>query len=67
VHKKEPKTIREYALGNGKFSTLVLMCAMVAMCFGGGGIIGKSTALYQRGTWLFIASFAIPFDKCELI
>jgi SSS family solute:Na+ symporter len=64
VHKKEPKTIREYALGNGKFSTLVLMCSMVAMSFGGGSIIGKSAALYQSGTWLFIASFAMPIGDC---
>jgi Na+/proline symporter len=62
--KKEPKTIKEYALGDGKFSTPVLMYTMVATIFGGGSIIGKSAALYQNGIWLFVASFAMPICSC---
>jgi Na+/proline symporter len=65
-YKKGPQTMREYALGNKKFSTSALIYTMVATTFGGGSIIGASAALYQHGAWLFLASFAIPISYCIL-
>lgn len=64
IYKKEPKTVKEYALGSGKFSTLVLMCTMVAAALGSGGLIGRPAALYQNGLWLFLAWFAVPIGDC---
>jgi SSS family solute:Na+ symporter len=64
LYKKKPKTMKEYALGNGKFSTLVLVCTMVATAFGGGSIIGASAALYQNGAWLFFGLLASVIGSC---
>lgn len=64
LHKKKPKTMREYALGNEKFSTIVLVCTMVATAFGGSIIIGTTEALYQNGLWLFVAFLVIPIGLC---
>lgn len=63
LYKGGPKTIKEYALGSGKFSAFALMCTVVSISFGG-GLIGAPAALYQNGAWLFLASCVIPVGSC---
>jgi SSS family solute:Na+ symporter len=64
LHRKAPRTVREYALGNGNFSTITLICTAMAGSFGAGHIIGKTATLYQTGAWLFIASLAGFIGDC---
>jgi SSS family solute:Na+ symporter len=64
LYKRTPKTIKEYALGNEKFTTPSLMATMVAAVIGGGSLIGKSSILYQNGLWLFFASLTLPIGYC---
>jgi SSS family solute:Na+ symporter len=60
LYKKEPKTLKEYALGSGKYSAPILMCTMIAMSFGGGSILGRSVYSYQNGAWFLTAALAAP-------
>jgi SSS family solute:Na+ symporter len=64
LYTKDPKTVKEYALGSRKFSTLALICTMVASAFGGSSILGRPATLYQSGVWFFLAMFAMPIGDC---
>ena len=61
MFKKKPKNMKEYALGDGKFSTSSLVATMIATAVGGGSIVGISSELYEGGVWVFFVYVYYPY------
>ena len=59
---KNVKTFKDYAIGNRKFSDLVIFCTVVATCIGGSSTMGCVGAAYRVGVVQLIAQGAIPLS-----
>ena len=53
-------TLREYAVGNKKFSTGTIAASVIATCIGGGFFSGAITESYRQGLYFIIPALGEP-------
>ncbi len=53
-------TLREYAVGNKRFSTGTLVATIIATCIGGGFFSGAITETYKQGLYFIIPAIGEP-------
>jgi Na+/proline symporter/signal transduction histidine kinase len=53
-------TLREYAVGNKKFSTGTIAATVIATCIGGGFFSGAITETYKQGLYFIIPALGEP-------